>query len=215
MAKSKFYAVRKGKNTGIFKSWDECKKQVHGFKKAEYKSFKTLKKAEEYLEGKKSINEIYGEDIDNEIKNKETLLAYVDGSFSKKHNKYSYGCVILEHNNQVELYGIGKNEELASMRNVAGELLGSITAIKWAIKNSYKKIIIHYDYTGIEYWAKGEWKTNKEGTKDYKRFIDKVKKDIEIDFIKIDAHTGDTYNEKADELAKKAIEEFEAKKNSF
>ena len=26
----KFYAVKKGITTGIFNTWDECKRQVHG-----------------------------------------------------------------------------------------------------------------------------------------------------------------------------------------
>jgi ribonuclease HI len=209
LKKSKFYAVREGKNKGIYRSWDECKEQVHGFKKAEYKSFKTLLEAESYMSGKKSINEIYGNEIDKELRNKETVLAYVDGSFSVSLNKYSFGCVILENDKETEFYGLGTDNELVLMRNVAGELLGSMEAIKWAVKNNYKKIIIHYDYTGIEYWAKGEWKTNKKGTSDYKKFIDAMKEKIDIEFIKIEAHTGDIYNEKADKLAKKAIEEYE------
>ena len=205
----KYYAVREGKNKGIFFSWDECKKQVYGYKGAEYKSFKSLDEAENYLNGKKSVNQIYGEKIDEELKEKLTVLAYVDGSFSNRLKKYSFGCVMIESDKETEFYSIGKNDNLTSMRNVAGELLGSMEAIKWAVKSGYKKIIIHYDYTGIEYWAKGEWKTNKEGTKDYKKFIDKMNKKIDIEFIKIEAHSGDTYNEKADQLAKKAIEEYE------
>lgn len=47
MAKQKFYVVWKGRVTGIFESWDECKKQIHEFPQAEYKSFKTKKLAEE------------------------------------------------------------------------------------------------------------------------------------------------------------------------
>ena len=33
MAKKKnnFYAVKQGKNKGIYKTWDECKAQVEGF----------------------------------------------------------------------------------------------------------------------------------------------------------------------------------------
>ena len=46
----KFYAVKKGKKTGIFSTWDECKEQVTGFKGAVYKSFKTLSEAEAFLE---------------------------------------------------------------------------------------------------------------------------------------------------------------------
>jgi ribonuclease HI len=47
MAKQKFYVVWKGRETGIFESWDECKKQIHEFPQAEYKSFKTKQLAEE------------------------------------------------------------------------------------------------------------------------------------------------------------------------
>lgn len=50
MAK-KVYAVKKGITTGIFNTWDECKRQVHGFPGAQYKSFPTLKEAQEYLTG--------------------------------------------------------------------------------------------------------------------------------------------------------------------
>lgn len=47
MAKQKFYVVWIGRETGIFESWDECKKQIHEFPQAEYKSFKTKQLAEE------------------------------------------------------------------------------------------------------------------------------------------------------------------------
>ena len=46
---SKFYAVRKGKKPGIYKTWDECKNQVNGFPGAEYKSFKTKSEANAYM----------------------------------------------------------------------------------------------------------------------------------------------------------------------
>lgn len=37
----KYYVVWKGKKTGIYTSWDECKKQVSGVAGAKYKSFST------------------------------------------------------------------------------------------------------------------------------------------------------------------------------
>jgi len=46
-AKTKYYVVWQGLNPGIYDSWDECKKQVAGFEGAKYKSFSSLKKAEE------------------------------------------------------------------------------------------------------------------------------------------------------------------------
>ena len=39
MANKKFYVVWKGHKTGVFKTWNECKRQIDGFTGAEYKSF--------------------------------------------------------------------------------------------------------------------------------------------------------------------------------
>ena len=38
MAK-KIYAVKRGRSTGLFTSWDACKKQVEGFDGARFKGF--------------------------------------------------------------------------------------------------------------------------------------------------------------------------------
>ena len=43
---AKFYAVKNGRKVGIFSTWEECQKQVVGFKGAIYKSFKTKEEAE-------------------------------------------------------------------------------------------------------------------------------------------------------------------------
>ena len=42
----KFYAVRKGRQTGLFTKWDDCKAQVQGYSGAVYKSFATLTEAQ-------------------------------------------------------------------------------------------------------------------------------------------------------------------------
>ncbi len=47
MAKSKFYVVWKGHNSGIYTDWPSCKKQVDGFAGAKYKSYPTREEAEE------------------------------------------------------------------------------------------------------------------------------------------------------------------------
>ena len=51
MPKSKYYAVKKGKKTGIFRSWDECKQQTQKYKGAIFKSFKTLSEAQTFMGG--------------------------------------------------------------------------------------------------------------------------------------------------------------------
>ncbi|MBN7274709.1 RNase HI [Ligilactobacillus pobuzihii] len=47
---TKFYAVAKGKKTGIFTSWPECQRQVSGYAGAKYKSFKTQAEALQWLQ---------------------------------------------------------------------------------------------------------------------------------------------------------------------
>lgn len=47
--KNNFFVVWEGKNPGIYRSWDECKLQVHGYEGALYKSFATEAEAKEAL----------------------------------------------------------------------------------------------------------------------------------------------------------------------
>lgn len=49
----KYYAVKNGRVPGIYNSWAECQKQIHGFKNASYKSFTSRKEAEEFISDKK------------------------------------------------------------------------------------------------------------------------------------------------------------------
>jgi viroplasmin and RNaseH domain-containing protein len=49
-----YYAVAKGKQPGIFKTWSECESQVKGFSGAVYKKFKTETEAQT-LSGRKLV----------------------------------------------------------------------------------------------------------------------------------------------------------------
>ena len=99
----------------------------------------------------------------------------------------------------------GEREEYAEMRNVAGEILGAVTAMQEAKKRGIKKLTIVHDYQGIASWCTGEWKTNKEGTAAYKAYYDSLQGSMDIQFKKVKGHSGDAYNELADELAKEAV----------
>lgn len=59
MAKNKVYAVVRGRATGIFRTYEECKEQVAGFPNAIYKSFDTIEEAKLWLlKGEEGINKI-------------------------------------------------------------------------------------------------------------------------------------------------------------
>jgi hypothetical protein len=50
--RKKFYAVRRGRVTGIFSTWEECERQVKGIY-SEFKSFYSLEEAQAYLEARR------------------------------------------------------------------------------------------------------------------------------------------------------------------
>lgn len=212
-----FYAVRIGNAPGVYNTWSECEREVRGFKGAKFKKFKTHKEALEFIGNKDNMSEKKDRKTKNgtkEIKiiDEESILeyemiAYVDGSFSLEHMIYSYGVVTITKEGIETYKGKEDDPELVKMRNVSGELKGAMVAMAIAIDQNYQKLYLHYDYAGIEKWAKGAWKTNKTGTRSYKKYYDSVKKELDVEFIKVKAHTGVKYNEVADQLAKEAIEE--------
>ena len=199
----KYYAVKVGKSTGIYNNWEDCKKQVTGFSGAIYKSFPTLEEAKEYLNNGNVENKVNSFNLEN-IADDE-ILAYVDGSYKKDTLEYGYGVVLILKDDIIELFGKGENSEVAKSRNVTGELFGSIRAISEAIRLKKKKITVFYDYQGISSWASGEWKCNLPLTIGYRDKIKDFRKEIEILFVKVKAHSNDKYNDLADYLAKKSL----------
>lgn len=135
------------------------------------------------------------------------ILAFCDGSFNKVNNEFSFGLVLLNAQFEVIKFYHGKfNDcEWIKLHNVAGELMGAIAAIQYAINNKYQKIVIFHDYLGIAKWAQNLWKRNLSCTKAYYDFIQKSLLKINIEFKHIKAHSNVKWNEIADYLAKSAF----------
>ena len=210
MAKAKkYYAVKTGRQTGIFESWDECKRQVMGFGGAVYKSFTSRAEAEAFIGAPTAPTQWCHTPAGAEPVNDDgKVIFYVDGSYDKRTGRFSYGMVILPHEGQPTEITDSKafdDPSLAEMRNVAGEINGSMAAMRWCIENGVKDAVIYYDYEGIAKWALKEWKANKEGTKAYAAFYDSIKDKLNVEFRKVKGHSGDKYNDMADELAKGAL----------
>ena len=196
-----YYAVKKGKTSGIYETWKECEEQVKGYSGAEYKKFSTYEEALFFIGGG---NEEIEPSDESQLKENEAI-AYVDGSFDIKNWTYSYGVVFITLDGKETYSGREDNKDLAEMRNVSGEIKGAMVAMALAIEKGKDTLYLHFDYTGIEQWATGSWKTNKEGTKAYKEFFDSIKAQLNVVFIKVKAHSGIEYNEEADKLAKEAM----------
>lgn len=210
---SKYYAVKVGIKPGIYNSWAECEKMVKGYKGAIFKSFPTLNEAKVFL------GNVMSADIEKNLQNanmtvpenndetiaKSEAYAFVDGSYNIATKVYGYGGFVVVGDEKYIVQGNGNDSEMASMRNVAGEVLGSMAAVKKAISLGVKSIDIFYDYMGIEMWAKGLWKRNKKGTIEYYEFIKSCEGKIAINFVKVKGHSGVDGNEEADRLAKAAV----------
>lgn len=238
MAKKNYYAVKKGKMPGIYRTWDACKAQVHGYPGAIYKGFEQLADAKEFL-GENTGSKI-PENAPEKGKSAETgaekpekkekawdwkqlvleekactdpeyiltgkkAVAYVDGSYYHAVRKFSCGVVLFFDGKEICLAEAYDNADLASMRNVAGEVKGAELAMAYCLTHGISELTIYHDYQGIASWCTREWQAKKQGTIDYRDFYDAAAKEVSIRFCKVKGHTGVTYNEKADQLAKYAL----------
>ena len=55
-----YYAVRIGKQPGVYKTWADCNAAVKGFPNAKFKKFNTEKEAEAFLQGENSGSASFG-----------------------------------------------------------------------------------------------------------------------------------------------------------
>ncbi|MCR5176312.1 MAG: ribonuclease H family protein [Anaerovibrio sp.] len=192
MAQKKFYAVKQGRQPGIYTTWAECQKQTTGYKGAKFKGFVTRQEAEAYMADEEMITvPVSG------------MVAFVDGSYFN--GEYSWGMAIYENGNLIfQDKGKGTSSEAAKLHNVAGEVTAAMEAVLWAEAQGVEHITICHDYVGISEWALGHWKTNTSLTGEYATFMQQ-RKEL-VTFVKVAGHTGVPGNELADKLAKAALE---------
>jgi ribonuclease HI len=228
MKKKKYYAIHKGQPPApvIIDDWILCKEKIHNFPGAQYKSFKTKEAAIAYLAMKEGVEPLVfvadhpelAEGIQMALlENKEDLIynrpketeidLYVDGSFQEGIAAYGYGCVLVLDGEVIDsFFGFGNKKDAVALRNVSGEMLGAVEGLKKVYSLGYKSVSLHFDYQGIESWAIGEWKRNNIHTSAYHEYMKKVRRKIQIAFVKVQAHSGNKWNEMADVLAKEGVQ---------
>lgn len=196
MAVKKYYAVASGREVGVYTTWNDCQKQVIGYKGARYKSFPTREAAEAYVNGT-DITAETSKDVAAD-----GWAIYVDGSFLD--GRYGWGFAAYRDGTLIHTAnGADDKEEAAALHNVAGELKATIEAVRWAKEEGFSPITIYHDYAGIAEWALGHWKTNRDLTR---RYADYISRHLSwVNFCKVTGHTGVVGNEMADRLAKEAL----------
>lgn len=92
MAKEAFYAVRKGKEPGIYKTWADCEAQVKGFPGAEYKKFNDEKSAKDFISPEQVTENKSAEVKKNLIPEEEAGEFKFDSSINVKRGKFVNFC---------------------------------------------------------------------------------------------------------------------------
>ncbi|MDR0517457.1 MAG: ribonuclease H family protein [Fibromonadaceae bacterium] len=185
---SKVYAVKFSDGAQwLGDSWADCEKQIKGQSKVKYKSFAKIENAKAWLCGT-GIS-------------KKGFRVYVDGSFVPTSEFAGWSWVAVEDDVEIASNS-GKTPYPAASRNIDGELYAAWKAMEYLASIQRKGVICH-DYQGVASWALGQWKANSTVAQVYISKISDVK--MWATFEKVSSHSGDKWNDKADELAKKAI----------
>ena len=205
----KFYAVRRGKQTGVFTSWEACQAQVKGFSGAQYKSFPTKVEAEAYVAGQDpaphqptSIPLIRDQGSSGQLE----AHIWVDGScIPQADGTLLLGWAFLVQINNKEVHRDSGNDipsEAHQHRNVAGEIMAVIKAIEWSQNEQIPDLTIYHDYEGLASWATGAWETKTPFTRAYKDTI--RNSGLTFHWVKVLAHSGEERNEIVDRMAREA-----------
>lgn len=142
--------VWKGKNTGVFLSWVDCKKQVDGFKGAKYKSFADRQEAE--IAFSRSFDDYKGVDTKARKMSKSEIKKYgtpilnsvsVDAACSGNPGTVEYRGVLTQSKKQIFIEGPFKNGT-----NNIGEFLALAHCIA-LLKNKNKEDVPIYSDSKI------------------------------------------------------------------
>lgn len=131
-----------------------------------------------------------------------SAVAYTDGSYNRNTGEYGYAAIMYIADKEIPMSGKGK--DVHNGWQVQGEITAVLAACEKAVELGVRSLEIRYDYTGVEHWAKGQWKAVKSYTKDYVKKITNFMSILNISFVHVKAHTGEDGNTKVDILAKQA-----------
>lgn len=182
-----YYAVRRGRKPGIYRTYAECEKQVSDFSHQEYKKFSSREAAEEYMQEKEN-----------------KAWAFVLGDYNSDTGVYGYGGFLCDGERDYPLSGCANDPDIRTMRADAGKLLGIMAAVRKAEELGIQELTIRYDLTGIEKWATGEWKAGRPGTKAYAEFMNSDERRVRLNFEWVKSGADTERKRKASALAGKA-----------
>uniref|UniRef100_A0A1B6DWM3 Ribonuclease H n=1 Tax=Clastoptera arizonana TaxID=38151 RepID=A0A1B6DWM3_9HEMI len=167
------YAVARGYNVGIYDTWEQCEKQITGYKNAKYKKFKTLQEAENFIKEHSNIPvNSTGRQILENSKSEEFIISedgfvsvFTDGACSRNgfHDAKAGIGVWFNHGHPLNVSEPAKG----ITTNNSAEIQAVIKAIKIALNAGIAKLNICTDSkfviqcmtSWIFKWKQNNWKT--------------------------------------------------------
>ena len=172
MGKQKYYVVWKGKNPGVYDSWQKCQGEIKNIKGARFKSFDDIKKADnaysigydEYKKTSPIINEVDGPNLDS---------ISVDAASSGNPGKMEYRGV--DTKTKKVLFKMGP---FNNATNNIGEFLALVHGVAMMEKESDKKIIYSDSITAISWVKKKRCQTKLKKNKENEEVFDLIARAI-------------------------------------
>ena len=200
----KYYAVRKGRQPGIYTTWPACEEQVKGFPGASYKAFPTKAQALAFVGD--CLPGLTGLPPADTLPATDGIHIWVDGSCLPNSNgRLSFGWAYVVLDNERELHRASGHDvpaEARRHRNVAGEIQAVLHALEWCRDHGIVAATIYFDYQGLASWVEGTWKTTTPFTRAYAERVRAL--GMTLMWQKVQAHSGEPYNELVDQLARAA-----------
>lgn len=178
MAKKKYYVVWSGHKTGVFTSWNVCKKLIKDFKGAQYKSFALKEAAEKAFTGR--YEDYIGKDTKRIVLSASELKLIgkpilsslsVDAACSGNPGKMEYRGVDTKTKKQYFIQGPFKKGT-----NNIGEFLALVHGLGF-LKQKKSNLPIYTDSKIAMSWVEnGQCRTNLQITSENKALFDFVKR---------------------------------------
>ena len=177
----KYYAVKKGKSTGLFTDWSSCQEAIKGYSGAEYKSFTTEKDALLYLMGEKVKEKKVIKSEIQKLKALNQCNVYTSGSYDSAYSKCTLVVIIQDLMDKKVYFSTVIDELCDKQKTIASELLSAFVGLQIANDLGYTDIRLYSNYEGIKQWATKAWTPKNIIASNFVKYIDDNKdKNIQV-----------------------------------
>jgi ribonuclease HI len=224
----RYYAVVRGGKIGIYGKWygeEGAEAQINGYPNALYMGFRSHKEAEVWLvqqlgntksslQGETKYSEaiIASQSKGSNLKKSNKVIIYTDGGCINNPGPGGYGIVLIYREHRKELSG-GFKQTTNNRMELMACIMG-LSALKRkcpvTIHSDSKYVVNGIKKGWAKRWQANGWMRNKI---EYAENIDLWEKLLElcnkhnVEFKWVKGHSGNSENERCDQLAKEAVSE--------